>query len=81
MRNITALCVLGIGALILVAGRILMICAGFRTGAMWGICLLVGGFLVDVMYCISHWETARRPVYIQLVALGVLAAGWALSLF
>ena len=70
--------VLGLGLLTLCVGHIWFICAGFSTSVIWGIILLFGSVIADIMFCVGHWEAARRPTYVQLTGLALLVGGWSI---
>lgn len=73
-RTITGAAVGGIGLLALFIGRIWLICAGFRTSAFWGICLTLG--VLDLKFCLNHWNAARQPVCLHLLGAGLTVGGW-----
>jgi hypothetical protein len=77
-RNIIGVSVLGLGALAVCIGHIWFICAGFHTSVMWGLILMFGSVVADIMFCVGHWDTARRPTYLQLAGLGLVVGGWKL---
>ena len=68
-----------LGALVAVAGNILMLVAAFSESAAWGVaCLFVPG--ASFFFVVTHWDRAKRGFGAWLLGLGLLfAAGLGLA--
>lgn len=82
LASISGLGVFGLGFLALLVGQVWLIGAAFRTSVGWGVAMLVGTFVADIitiMFCRQHWDTAKRPVCLKLGGVVLVLSGWFLS--
>ena len=58
----------GIGAIISIVGGIWFIVVAFQESLLWGLGCMVIPF-VSLIFLVMHWEEARKPFFVQLIAI------------
>lgn len=66
--------VMWVGLILALVGGIAFIIAAFRESLLWGLGVLFLPF-VSLVFLILHWQSAKRPFFLQLwgLAFAVLA--------
>lgn len=75
---VVAAIIMVIGVLVLFAGGIWMLVEAFKAGILWGLgCLLL--WPVNLIFIVTHWEEAKRPLGTWFAGLAVVFVGGFLS--
>lgn len=72
--EIVSLALLAIGAIIAVISGIQLLIAAFRTSFLWGLGSLIVP-LVSLIFVVTHWDQAKKPFLLQLVAIPFIVLG------
>lgn len=76
--QILGLVLLVIGAIIALVFGIQLIIAAFRTSILWGLGYLFVPF-VALIFIIVHWDVAKRPFLLSLIAIPFYLGGFMLG--
>lgn len=78
-KNIAAAGAVCLGLLVMFAAHCWFIGVAFRTSIAWGIAVVVGTFfagIINWVFCCTHWQEARRPVYLNLAGIALACLGF-----
>jgi len=54
------------GLIIFIIGGIGFLIATFKTSPLWGVgCIFI--YPIQIIYLFAHWDSARKPFFIQLL--------------
>ena len=69
MLGLLALICYGLAAIFALIGYIGFLFAAFGEGILWGVlCLFF--WPVQLLFAVTHWDKARRPLFAQLLGIG-----------
>ena len=76
--EIIGMILLGLGSLIAIWYGIILLIKAFQTSILWGLGYLLVPF-VALIFVIVHWDVAKKPFLMSLLAIPLIAVGVTLS--